>query len=63
MDDHGEIPGARDASDVLRGDPFARLVGLRIERPMVVGGMIFALIVLAIVLAPSTGSRFIYTDF
>ncbi len=63
MDDYGEVPGARDVRDVLASDPLAALVGQNIERPVVVGAMLFFIVVLMIVFGPASDSRFIYTDF
>jgi hypothetical protein len=63
VDDFGDVPGARDVRDVLRSDPLASVVGTLIERPAVVGTMLFILAVIAIVFGPASDSRFIYTDF
>jgi hypothetical protein len=61
MDDASDVPGARDVADVLSTDPIAKLLGSRIELPIVLG-LTIALLV-AIVFGPSSDSRFIYTDF
>jgi hypothetical protein len=63
MDDANDVPGARDVADVLSTDPIARILGARIEIPIVLGLTLALLIALAIVFGPSSDSRFIYTDF
>jgi hypothetical protein len=63
MDDHGEVPGARDVRDVLRSDPLSILAGRHMDRPIVVGVLIALLVVATIVFGPASDSRFIYTDF
>jgi hypothetical protein len=61
--DHPAVPGSRDVAAVLRTDPLAALLGARLAHPVVLGCVLFALVVAAIVLGPSSESRFIYTDF
>jgi hypothetical protein len=63
MDDANDVPGARDVADVLSTDPIAKLLGTRIELPIVLGLTVALLAALAIVFGPSSDSRFIYTDF
>jgi hypothetical protein len=58
-----EVPGARDVRVVLATDPIYRVLGKRLTSPWVLGATIAVLIVLTIVLGPSSDSRFIYTDF
>jgi hypothetical protein len=57
------VPGARDVADVLRSDPLAALLGARLAHPIVLGCVLFAIVLAAIVLGPSNDSHFIYTDF
>jgi hypothetical protein len=57
------VPGARPVEEVLRSDPFFAILGSRLANPIVLGFVIAVLIVVTIVLGPSTESRFIYTDF
>jgi hypothetical protein len=63
MDDYGSVPGSRAVREVLASDPLAALVGNGIERPVVLGLMLFVIIVCTIVFGPASDSRFIYTDF
>ena len=64
MDDRpGDVPGARDARDVLRSDPLFRMLGMRLADPWVVGVALALIAIAMVVLGPSTESRFIYTDF
>lgn len=58
-----EVPGARDVRVVLATDPIYRVLGERLTSPWMLGATIALLIVLTIVLGPSSDSRFIYTDF
>jgi len=48
---------------VLRLDPIYRLAGSALTSPYVLGAVLVALALGAIVLGPSSESRFIYTDF
>jgi len=57
------VPGAADVRTVLRLDPIYRMAGSALSSPYVLGGILALLILGAIVLGPSTESRFIYTDF
>ncbi|MBD5606762.1 MAG: hypothetical protein IAI48_16965 [Candidatus Eremiobacteraeota bacterium] len=61
--EHNVVPGSRDVADVLITDPVFRLLGRRLERPLVLGIVIFAFVLAMIVFGPSSESRFIYTDF
>ena len=64
MDDRFvEVPGAREVREVLATDPLYRVLGRRLASPWILGLAIALLIVLMIVLGPSSDSRFIYTDF
>lgn len=64
MDDADiRVPGAQDVREVLRNDPFYRLLGARLTSPWVLGAVIGAIVVLMILFGPSSDSRFIYTDF
>jgi hypothetical protein len=64
MDDRrGDVPGARDVHDVLRGDPLYRAVGAGLANPWVLGIVIALISIAMLLLGPSTESRFIYTDF
>jgi len=58
-----EVPGAHDVRVVLATDPIYQVLGERLASPWVLGATIAILIVLMIVLGPSSDSRFIYTDF
>jgi len=57
------VPGAVDVRTVLRLDPIYRLAGSALTSPYVLGAVLVALALGAIVLGPSSESRFIYTDF
>ncbi len=57
------VPGAQNVEEVLSQDPVFRVLGRRLAIPVVLGVVLFALVVVAIVFGPSTESRFIYTDF
>ena len=61
--EHLAVPGARDVTDVLRTDPLFALLGTRLAHPIVLGCVLFAIVLAAIVFGPSSDSRFIYTDF
>jgi hypothetical protein len=61
--DHPAVPGSRDIAAVLSTDPLAALLGARLAHPVVLGCVLFAIAIAAIVLGPSSESRFIYTDF
>lgn len=64
MDDRrGDVPGARDVREVLRGDPLYRLLGMRLANPWVTGTVLALIVIAMVLLGPSTESRFIYTDF
>jgi hypothetical protein len=64
MDDRrGDVPGAHDVREVLRGDPLYRLLGVRLADPWVVGIVLALLTIAMVILGPATESRFIYTDF
>jgi hypothetical protein len=57
------VPGAVDVRTVLRLDPIYRLAGSALTSPYVLGAVLVALALGAIVFGPSSESRFIYTDF
>ncbi len=63
MDDYGEVPGARNVETVLQSDPIGKLLGPLTGDATVIGFVLFFLIVAMVVFGPSSGSRFIYTDF
>ncbi len=57
------VPGAQNVEEVLAHDPVFQVLGRRLAIPVILGVVLFALVVVAIVFGPSTESRFIYTDF
>ncbi|HEY4439432.1 MAG TPA: hypothetical protein VGN14_03195 [Candidatus Elarobacter sp.] len=61
--EHGVVPGARDVREVLSSDPLFRLSMRRLGNPVMLGAAVFVLVLVMILLGPSTESRFIYTDF
>ncbi len=64
MDDRDVVvPGAVDVRTVLRLDPIYRVAGSALTSPYVLGAVLVALVLGAIVFGPSSESRFIYTDF
>jgi len=65
MDDHGqiEVPAARRVRDALRDDPIFAVLGNALTKPVTLGLVVALLTVAMILLGPSSGSRFIYTDF
>jgi hypothetical protein len=58
-----EVPGAVPVEQVLVSDPVYRLLAARLASPWVLGIVVAAIVVSAIVFGPSTDSHFIYTDF
>ena len=62
-DDRITVPGAREASDVLRTDPIFTVLGPWLHHPLVLGAVLFILTVAVVILGPAAESRFIYTDF
>lgn len=64
MDDRNiVVPGARPVVEVLSHDPFFRLFGRGLSRPLILGFVIALLAIAIVLLGPSSDSRFIYTDF
>ncbi len=57
------VPGAQDVEDVLEHDAIFQFLGKRLADPVILGVVLFLIVVLVIVLGPSSESRFIYTDF
>lgn len=64
MDDiNNKVPGSDDVRNVLQRDPLYRIFGILLASPWILGLVIGLIVVLMVVLGPSSDSRFIYTDF
>ena len=57
------VPGAQNVEEVLAHDPVYKILGRRLAHPVVLGIVLFLIVLVIIVIGPSTESRFIYTDF